>query len=427
MLTLEEKNLFIFVVESFLILISTIHLGCLITQDINILNKKYLIVYLIVLSSTWLIINLMKYRASSIITLFLVIILVCVLIIIDDRKAVLNLFIGFLTLVIFFALLMTLFNGLFPTFVNNTYFLFFIFVIINVMSLITNFFITKNKLKQRIQQFWLHKINMGILSAGAMLFILVMSSGIFKKYIANISINMVQLITILFCIAIIGIILFLFNAHQHQLINERLIKKAELSNELKNYVTAIKSSRHEYNSHLVTIHQLVVIKQYTQLSKYVESLVSENDYLQSVATIKHPEISALLYRHEIFARKKHINLDIHLDSNLSKIKMDLYDLNKLLNNVLSNALEASLQSSNLNNRHVELSFKQINKKTIITVTNNGQIPDIVATKIFKAGITSKNNSEHGFGLFIIEQIVKDYNGSLSIQEKNQNVTVEITI
>lgn len=108
MLTLEEKNLFIFVVESFLILISTIHLGCLITQDINILNKKYLIVYLIVLSSTWLIINLMKYRASSIITLFLVIILVCVLIIIDDRKAVLNLFIGFLTLVIFFALLMTL-------------------------------------------------------------------------------------------------------------------------------------------------------------------------------------------------------------------------------------------------------------------------------------------------------------------------------
>ena len=153
MLTLEEKNLFIFVVESFLILISTIHLGCLITQDINILNKKYLIVYLIVLSSTWLIINLMKYRASSIITLFLVIILVCVLIIIDDRKAVLNLFIGFLTLVIFFALLMTLFNGLFPTFVNNTYFLFFIFVIINVMSLITNFFITKNKLKQRIQQF----------------------------------------------------------------------------------------------------------------------------------------------------------------------------------------------------------------------------------------------------------------------------------
>ncbi len=408
-------------------MISAIHFGHAIIQDNQFLSKKYILVYAIILLNLWLILSLMKHHATSNITPFLVIISIGLLIIIDARKAILTSLIGFLTMVIFFVILVVFINVLFTIFTNHRYFFFIIFILLNVIALILNFFITKHKSQDAIQRFWKKNINIGIIFAGTLMLIIAISSNFFRKYIAGISINISQLFSIIFFIIIISVIIFLFNSHKHQLVNERLMKKAELSNELSNYVMAIKSSRHEYNSHLVTINQLTTTKQYSELSKYVKSLVQENDYLQSVAAVKYPEISALLYRHEVFAKTNQINFEIFLNSNLAKINLSLYDLNKLLNNVLSNALEASLQSNNVKERYVEISFNQVNKKNIITVINNGHIPNTVATKIRKPGVTSKKSTEHGFGLSIIEKIIHDYNGSFSIQEKDKHVIVEITI
>lgn len=79
---------------------------------------------------------------------------------------------------------------------------------------------------------------------------------------------------------------------------------------------------------------------------------------------------------------------------------------------------------------VELSFVQSNQHIIILIKNTGQIEQTIRTRLTKPGISSKlkNHSQHGYGMYIISEIVDKYFGNLVIKETNNNyVEIEITV
>ncbi|MBM7436465.1 sensor histidine kinase [Leuconostoc rapi] len=252
-------------------------------------------------------------------------------------------------------------------------------------------------------------------------------SGDLKKLITAWPLTILQSVIILILAIVMMSVAFLFLQHERQiqLLKETSVKQQ--AHDLQSYLNTLKASRHEYNAHLNTIHQLLKSSQIRQLNDYMDDLIKDNDYLSNVAGLKFPEISALLYRYELLAKKKQIAFTIYFDNNLSKLPMSLYDLNKLLGNLITNAFEAS-EAYSAKKPQVELSFSQSQQHVNILIKNSGKIKHAIKTNMVKPGISSKskNADQHGFGLYIITQIVDKYFGELVITETSNNY-VEIAI
>jgi two-component system OmpR family sensor kinase len=111
------------------------------------------------------------------------------------------------------------------------------------------------------------------------------------------------------------------------------------------------------------------------------------------------------------------NKNIKLKLNLKECFLDgdIEDINRLVDNILSNAFKYSL-----NGQSVEIYLT----KNFLKVKNRGHIKDLknVTSKFYR-----ENNSEGGFGLglFIVKKICQMYNYKLKIESKNNNVEVTI--
>ncbi|ADG40314.1 sensor histidine kinase [Leuconostoc kimchii] len=252
-------------------------------------------------------------------------------------------------------------------------------------------------------------------------------SGDLKKLITAWPLTILQSVIILILAIVMMSIAFLFLQHERQiqLLKETSVKQQ--AHDLQSYLNTLKASRHEYNAHLNTIHQLLKSNQIQQLNDYMDDLIKDNDYLSNLSGLKFPEISALLYRYELLAKKKQIAFTIYFDNNLSKLPLSLYDLNQLLGNLITNAFEAS-EAYQKQKPQVELSFAQSQQQVTISIKNSGKIKHAIKTNMIKPGISSKfkNADQHGFGLYIITQIVDKYFGELIITETS-NSYVEIAI
>lgn len=418
----------VFLLESVILLGTTIHCGYTITHHPDSFTLKNSISYLTVSVSIMFYFNRNETTYWLLIPLFLV--SLTLLIILDARPAILNLLLGFITITSLYVIFVIFLTGLDEQLLTHpiTYILF--FGIVNACATILRWLMSKKKDQNYQEQFWSQNMNKGLVLIISSLIIFYIFSGNLKKSITTLPLTLLQSLIILVVALIMVSISFLFLQHKRQI---QLLKETAVtqqSHDLKVYLNTLKASRHEYNSHLNTIHQLIKSNQLQQLNDYMNDLIKDNNYLSNVSGLKFPEVSALLYRYELLAKKKQLTLTIYFDNDLSKLPLSLYDLNQLLGNLLTNAFEASEAYQKKIRPQVELSFTQSHQNSIILIKNTGQIPSTIKTNIMKPGISSKfkNRDQHGYGMYIIAQIVDEYSGELIIKEtSNDYVEIQILI
>ena len=57
---------------------------------------------------------------------------------------------------------------------------------------------------------------------------------------------------------------------------------------------------------------------------------------------------------------------------------------------------------------------------IFSVTNSGpRIPEELRETIFRPGFTTKKEDGHGMGLYIVQNVLKNYKGSLELQSEEE--------
>ncbi|MEX0379909.1 sensor histidine kinase [Leuconostoc sp. MS02] len=417
----------VFVLESVILLGTAINCGYTITYHPESFTLKNLISYLTISAS--IILYLSQNKTSFWLLTPLVLVSLTLLIILDSRPAILNLLLGFITITSLYVIFAIFLNGVDEQLMNRpiTYILF--FGIVNACAIILRWLISKRNSQHYQEQFWRQNMNKALVLIIGSLIVFYIFSGHLKKSITTLPMTILQSLIILVVALIMISIAFLFLQHERQiqLLKETAVKQQ--AQDLQLYLNTLKASRHEYNSHINTIHQLLKSNQLQQLNDYMTELIMDNNYLSNVAGLKFPEISALLYRYELLARKKQIALTIYFDNNLSKLPMSLYDLSQLLGNLITNAFEAS-EAYLEQKPQVELSFSQSHQHVNILIKNTGKIKEAIKTNIIKPGISSKskNQDRHGFGMYIISQLVDKYFGELVIKETNNDyVEIEISI
>ncbi|MFT8314198.1 MAG: ATP-binding protein [Clostridium sp.] len=259
---------------------------------------------------------------------------------------------------------------------------------------------------------------------------LIIQMGIFAIFIFSINVGIFNIKNVKIYNCIIFVVYFIFLIVQLKELKEyRRVVDIEASYKIQEHqikdmeeiISIIRQEKHDFANHINVIWGLCSLNKpnaVEQIKTYVmgisDTLHSSfkyidtgNDYLNGLLSLKNN-----------YAMKNNINFNIMIDELFSSIEIKENELISIISNLVDNAFEAFQLKSNIENKEISINTFIRDKKFYIEISNNGDmIPEDIQEKIFNRGFSTKTKKsyDHGFGLYIIKQLIKQNNGSISLE------------
>ncbi|MCF0137402.1 MAG: GHKL domain-containing protein [Oscillospiraceae bacterium] len=188
--------------------------------------------------------------------------------------------------------------------------------------------------------------------------------------------------------------------------------------ETEAFMNVIRSQRHDYNFHVQTIAGLISGDKIEECRAYVKALEKDSTEMNVLMPIKDPAVSATVFSFRRLAIREGINLHIDIEYDLSKLATNVYETNKILANLLQNAIdEVSTHSDK--SYGIRLTTLKRGEYCVIRVSN--KLRDIPSAehlgKLYDRGYTTKKGHE-GVGLSSICLLASRYKGIVYAQTED---------
>ena len=86
---------------------------------------------------------------------------------------------------------------------------------------------------------------------------------------------------------------------------------------------------------------------------------------------------------------------------------------KVISNLIDNAITA-LEEKEMDKR-IRIDMTEDRENYLFSVSNNGPvIMQSMQEEIFKCGVTTKKEEGHGMGLHIVQNVIKEYKGTICL-------------
>ncbi len=208
----------------------------------------------------------------------------------------------------------------------------------------------------------------------------------------------------------------------------------ELS-QISEYADLLRSQTHEHRNKLNTISGLL------QLNKIQDalSLISkENEHYQHLIAflrnnIEEPVIAGILLGKSERARELNLTLEIDVGSRLQILPTHMRgeDIATIIANLIDNAFDATLAGLKdvQKNNIITVSISDYGQDILLEVEDEGiGLPHSIKQQdLLKFSVSSKANSEskskRGVGLYLVNKIIKQYRGQLTMESKVQGGTI----
>ncbi len=128
-------------------------------------------------------------------------------------------------------------------------------------------------------------------------------------------------------------------------------------------------------------------------------------------------VDTLLYSKSLYALEKNILFDV--DVIYEGETIDDIDMNTILFNLIDNAFEATILTDE---KKVSLKIREVKGIVYIFISNTKK-KEII--NLHKTSKKDKNN--HGLGIKIIEDIIKDYQGKIEYQDNEAVMNIQMTL
>lgn len=211
-----------------------------------------------------------------------------------------------------------------------------------------------------------------------------------------------------------GVLLIILMTHYKK---ERLtvLLEQQYREETQAFMNVIRSQRHDYNFHVQTIAGLIAGNRIEECRAYVRALEKDSAEMNALMPIKDPAISATIFSFRSLAVREGIALRIDIEYDLSQIATNVYETNKILSNLLRNALdEVSTHADK--SYGIGLTILKRGEYCVIRVSN--KVRDIPTAeqlgRLYEQGYTTKTGHE-GVGLSSIRLLAARYRGIVFAQ------------
>ena len=178
--------------------------------------------------------------------------------------------------------------------------------------------------------------------------------------------------------------------------------------------TRLRVQRHDYLNHFQVIYGLMELEEYEEAKNYINPVFKDILKVSKALRTAQPAVNALLQAKVEAAEKKNIDLYLEIRSELKYIPLEAWNLCKVLANVIDNGMAALAEVEHEKNIHVEIGEDPQNY-TFLIYNNGPEIPRSHQENLFKQGFTTKQNEEHGMGLFIVAKILREAGGRIRLE------------
>ena len=234
-------------------------------------------------------------------------------------------------------------------------------------------------------------------------------------------------INIYFCLVVVlilavclGGVFYLYEKQRqrHEELSQGYLQLQDLNRKLR-------SQRHDYLNHLQVVIGLLELGEYEELKEYLRPVYADIMKTGKAIRTSSPAVNALLMAKWNAAEEKGIDFYLEVKSDLKALKVEAWQICKVLSNLIDNAITAV--EENPEEKKIWLDIIEDREQITFTVANNGpEIPMALRKDIFKAGVTSKKEAGHGMGLYIVSTVVKENAGKLELSSEERKTTFMVS-
>ncbi|MGV8145417.1 MAG: sensor histidine kinase [Alkaliphilus sp.] len=174
--------------------------------------------------------------------------------------------------------------------------------------------------------------------------------------------------------------------------------------------------KHDFANHVQIVRGMIELGHTKRAIKYLKNVGYEGLEIKERTDTGVPEIEAILATAYANAKQQGIKVEIITSRMQVKEDVQIYDLLKIINNLIKNAIE-SLKNSKENNKKLTISAEFVLDEYVFIISNNAPlINEKEKAKIFTKGYTT-NQRGRGLGLYIVKKL-------LDVNEGTINLTVD---
>lgn len=218
------------------------------------------------------------------------------------------------------------------------------------------------------------------------------------------------LISALMAAGVVAILLDLKYLNRLKTVSMREQEVSRWMVDSKDYMNVIRSQRHDYNLHIHTLVGLIENEDYEAARNYMRNMASEAADVNDIMPLDDAVLGSLLYNMREAARKKGTEIEYHITYDMKDTICSGFDCNKIIGNLLQNAIDAAVsETAKQYGIHVRIFKRRGN--TVIYVENYFDGKRDLILKAFEAGYTTKHNHE-GIGLAMVFRAVNRAQGRI---------------
>lgn len=192
--------------------------------------------------------------------------------------------------------------------------------------------------------------------------------------------------------------------------------ESDFRQDMATFFNLIRSQRHDYNLHVQTVAGLIARQQWEECRRYVDALVQDTAGLNAILQVRDPAVAALIGYYRTVCARQGIGLTVDVRHDMTQLRTNTYETNKILGNLLQNALDETLRLPNPAGAGIELEVFKRGENCLIRVSNPVADPADFARRqqqIFHQGYTTKQGHD-GVGLSSIRVLARRVGGEVSV-------------
>lgn len=185
-----------------------------------------------------------------------------------------------------------------------------------------------------------------------------------------------------------------------------VLTEKQYRDDMQAYMSVIRSQRHDYNFHVQTLHGLLLRKDYEACERYLDELLKDSIEMNQILPLQDAAVSALILSFKNKAALSGLKMDITIENDLSQIATNVYETNKVIGNLLQNAIDEA-EAVPDKSYGIRLSILKRGEFCIINVSN--RVSRLNPMGGYQVGHSSKKGHE-GIGIASIQALASRYGG-----------------
>jgi signal transduction histidine kinase len=202
--------------------------------------------------------------------------------------------------------------------------------------------------------------------------------------------------------------------------------QAEYIDTFDELYTAIRAEKHDMINHLQTILGFTQLGIPEEIAYYLKELLGQQVFSSQSIYTAVPAVTSLLFIKSNLAASKETRFNFDLNGNLQTLSISFYELNKILGNLINNALDA-VSTLPPDMRMVQVTITEDVNGHLFEVLNSGRIDPALLPNIFTKGYSTKGEGHIGIGLYTVKALIEKNSGTITVNNTEQGVLFSVYI